>query len=166
MDVRLFSEKYAVRRMTDADMPLMLGLCRGNPTYYRFCPPFVTEDALRGDLRALPPKKTAEDKYFVGYFDGERLIALLDLIERYPDGNTAFIGFFMTDASVQHKGVGSAIIAELCGFLRAQGFGAVRLGWIKGNMQSKSFWRKNGFTETGVESVQELYTVTIAQKEL
>ena len=166
MYVHDLSEKYSVRPMTDADIPQMLSLCRGNPLYYQYCPPFVTAQSLAEDLRALPPKKTMDDKYFAGYFDGERLVALLDLILGFPDEHTAFIGFFMTAASVQRGGVGSAIIAQLCAFLKSQGFQSVRLGWIKGNRQSESFWHKNGFIETGVESVQERYTVTIAQKEL
>ena len=32
----------------------------------------------------------------MGYYDGEKLIAVMDLILTYPDEQTAFIGFFMT----------------------------------------------------------------------
>ena len=31
----------------------------------------------------------------------------------------------------------------------------VRLAYMKGNMQSRNFWRKCGFTETGVEKENE-----------
>ncbi len=166
MNISELSKKYTVRRLGEEDVPQIVALCSGNPLYYKHCPPFVTEESVREDMCALPPKKTPDDKYFVGYFSGGRLIALLDLITEYPDDETAFIGLFMTDSSAQHKGVGSAIISELCVCMGKNGFKHVRLGWVKGNPQSEGFWHKNGFAETGVVSEQELYTVIVAQREL
>ena len=73
------------------------------------------------DMTALPPEKCAEDKHYLGFFDGETLIAVLDLIERYPKNDTAYIGFFMTKKERQGYGLGS------------------------------TFWEKNGFALTGEE---------------
>ena len=78
-------------------------LCRQNDLYYQYCPPFVTEDSIRKDMAALPPGKTANDKYYVGYFDEHRLVAVMGFIMGYPDKGTSFIGFFMTDASIQNR---------------------------------------------------------------
>lgn len=166
INVAALSANYTVRTLTDADVPSILALCRQNPLYYEFCPPFVTEQSIREDMKALPRGKRLEDKYYVGYFQDERLIAVMDLIDGYPDSETAFVGFFMTDASVQRRGVGSEIIRELCVFLRKQRFAAVRLGWVKGNEQSEGFWHKNGFTETGVSYETNGYTVLVAERRL
>jgi len=107
----------------------------------------------------LPPKKTAEDKYFFGYFDGTsidsteaELVAIVDLIAAYPNSQTAFIGFFMMNEKYQGRGEGSRIIKELLGKLLEAGFENVRLGYMKGNEQSRAFWKKNGFMPTGVET--------------
>ena len=43
--------------MTEADLPILLALCRSNPGYYEHCPPFVTEESLRADLAALPAEE-------------------------------------------------------------------------------------------------------------
>ena len=51
-------------------------------------------------------------------------------------------GFFMTDVSVQNKGVGSGIITELCEKLSQRGYLYVKLGWVKGNPQAEYFWKK------------------------
>ena len=78
--------------------------------------------------------------------------------------HTAFIGFFMTDTSVQNAGIGSGIINTLCSFLKNYGFSNVRLGWVKGNPQAEHFWKKNLFIEIGVTYDTDDYTVVAAQR--
>ena len=166
MNIARLSVRYAVRPLADADVAQALALCRSNPLYFAHCPPAPTEDSLRADMQALPPGKRPEDKGYLGYFDGERLIALLDLILAYPDAQTAFIGFFMTDSAVQKQGVGSEIVKELCDFLRELGFSAVQLGWAQGNPQAERFWHKNGFVETGRIIDAGSYRVAVARRAL
>ena len=111
-----------------------------------------TLEGLRGDLTKLPPRTTPEDKYFLGYFRDGRLCAALDLILRYPNPETAFVGWFILRKDVQGRGVGTALVSELMDLLKAQGFRSVRLGRVKGNPESEAFWVKNQFTPTGVET--------------
>lgn len=166
MEISLLSDRFRVRRMTEADIPEIYALCSRNPLFYRHCPPFVTEAGIADDLRALPPGKTLSDKYYLGYYDGEKLIAVTDLILGYPDRETAFIGFFMTDISVQNAGVGSGIIDSLCSYMERLGFSGVRLGWVRGNPQAEHFWKKNRFVETGTAYDTNGYTVTVAHRVL
>ena len=164
MDIAAISTRYRVRLLTEEDIPEILSLCRENTLYYRYCPPFVTEKTIAADMKALPPHKTPRDKYYLGFYDGGKLIAVTDLITAFPDSETAFIGFFMTDVSVQNAGVGSGIIGGLCSFLAREGFSFVRLGWVKGNPQAEHFWKKNGFSETGVSYETGGYTVIVARR--
>lgn len=145
ISVELLSEHYAVRRISEGDIGKVYRLCAGNPLYYEYCPPFVTREAIREDLSVLPPGKEPEDKYYVGFYQGEALIAVMDLISGYPLASIAFIGFFMTESSVQSRGIGTAIIGDVCAYLSELGFGRVRLAWVKGNPQSEHFWLKNQF---------------------
>lgn len=90
MEVSCLSTAYRVRRLEEADVPQILRLCSGNPQFYQYHPPLATADSVRADIRALPPGKVPEDKFYVGYFAGddlstgtpseERLTAVLDLI--------------------------------------------------------------------------------------
>lgn len=164
MEIASFSGKYVVKRIGDQDVGEVFRLCSQNPLYYEFCPPFVTEESIRRDMRALPPKKGMGDKYYIGYYEGGRLIAVMDFIDACPRPGAAFVGFFMTAAAMQHKGVGTEIIGELCGYLQRLRYGEVRLGWVKGNYQSESFWRKNGFAETGDAYDTDGYTVVLARR--
>lgn len=98
-------------------------------------------------MQALPPEKTAADKYYVGYFDSGGLAAVLDLILGYPQEGTALIGFFMVDAARQGTGLGSRLVSEAAACLRAAGLSRLRLGVDRGNPQSFAFWTKNGFEQ-------------------
>lgn len=158
-----FSAEFDVRRLTFSDIPQIYDLCKENKIYYQYAPPFVTEMSIKWDMRAPPPKKTLEDKYYVGYFYNENLITILDLIQKYLDEDTVFIVFFMVDAATQRVGVGSRIIDELLMCLSCIGFKSVRLGWVAGNIQAMSFWRKNGFSETGVSYSVGDYTIIVAE---
>lgn len=166
MDISNFSDQYDVRRLTKDNIGEIYGLCRGNPLYYRHCPPFVTRESIEEDLKALPPGKEFRDKYYLGYYDKDRLNAVMDLIIGYPDRKTAFIGFFMTDVSVQNTGAGSRIIDSLCRALGSLGFLRIRLGWVSTNPQAEHFWHKNHFLETGTVVHTEAYTVTVAERRL
>lgn len=160
------SRKYAVKLLSDRDVAAVYNLCSKNTLYYDFCPPFVTPESIKADMTALPPGKRREDKFYLGYFDNDNLIAVMDLILGYPDEETAYVGFFMTDVSVQGKGVGSAIISEMSQFICSQGYSDIQLGWVKGNPQAEHFWLKNGFIATGKLYDMDDYTVVEARKNM
>lgn len=146
-----FSKNHAVRPLTAADVDEILALCAGNKQFYRYHPPIATRESILEDMTALPPGKCEEDKHYLGFFNRETLVAVLDLIERYPQNDTAYIGFFMTKKERQGCGLGSTLVGELMDELRREKFCKMRLAVDKGNPQSKAFWEKNGFALTGEE---------------
>lgn len=117
MDELLFSKKYYVRKLQKNDIDQIYDLCSKNYLYYQYRPPYVTRKSIESDMVALPDNVDFKDKYYVGYFKNEKLIAVLDLIDGYPKKDIVFIGFLMIDISVQKNGVGSAIVNELIDYL-------------------------------------------------
>ena len=166
LDAKNFSSFCTVKRIEEADIEKALSLCKGNPEFYKHCPPSATSESILADSKKLPKGKNMEDKYYVGFFIEEELTALLDLIDKFPNEETVFLGFFMMNVKFQHKGIGTAIVEDLCRYLKASGYKFVRLGWVKGNLQSEAFWHKNGFWETGVSYETERYKVIVAEKKL
>ncbi len=166
MNVSLMSNQYQVRQLLEEDVPDIYQLCSANHLYYEYCPPFVTEESIKEDMVALPPHTIMEDKYFVGFYEGNKLIAVLDLINGYPEPSIAFIGFFMTDTFVQGKGIGSKIIAYLCDYLKTQDYQKVQLAWVKGNPQAEHFWLKNGFVKLREKSSNAADCVILAERVL
>lgn len=75
LDPATFSEQYAVRELTPADVPTVLRLMQGNPLYFRYCggDAVPSEQSILRDMSIVPGKKALEDKYYVGFYRGETL---------------------------------------------------------------------------------------------
>ncbi|MDD3796524.1 MAG: GNAT family N-acetyltransferase [Lachnospiraceae bacterium] len=166
MNIEAFSDRYKVRLLTEADAGAVFELCKNNTIYYKYCPPFVTVQSVLADMKALPPRKTAEDKYYIGFYEEKKLTAVMDFIDDYPEPKIAFIGFFMTDVSVQNKGLGTEIISCLCDYLTALSYSAVRLCWVKGNPQAEHFWMKNYFVPVSETKSSAADRVIMAERRL
>ena len=143
MNIKLLSKKYEVRILDKNDVDLIYAMSCENKIYYQYHPPFVTKESIVEDMKALPPNKGYDDKYYIGFFEEDSLIANMDLILGYPTDQIAFIGLFMTNVHHQNKGVGSNIINDVCKYLKQLGYKKVRIGVDKENPQSNSFWKKN-----------------------
>ena len=158
--------RYAVRELTRADVPEMLRVARSNPLFYQYMRPDPTEENLAADLIALPPRRTLADKHFFGWFDGTRLVVMMDLISRHPQPEMAFIGWFIVDAAEQGHGLGRQLISDVLAMLKTEGVSEVRLGRIAGNPQSEHFWQVCGFSDNGLGYDTEDYHVTVMSRML
>lgn len=163
LDSRL--SDYMVKQLLEEDVPDILRLCEGNPVYYKYMKMQPSIENLTEVLTALPEGKSMDNKHFYGFYNGSKLVAILDLITEYPDKDTVFIGWFILNKDFQRTGIGTRIITEILSYLKNK-FRYVRLGYIKGNQQSENFWIKNKFSPTGEESQTEDYTIVIMQKEI
>ena len=166
LPIEALNGEYTVRLLTAADTPEMLRVARSNPQFYQYMRPDPTEDNLAADLLALPPRRTLADKHFFGWFDGDRLIAMMDLIWRHPKQEMAFIGWFILEGAVQGRGLGRQLVSGVLAMLKAQGVTEVRLGRIEGNPQSEHFWHVCGFEENGLGYDTEDYHVIVMAKKL
>ena len=102
------SAVMSVRKLSHSDLPALLSLCLGNPQYYSFLDEEPTMDALAAEMTELPPGCSLDQKSYLGFFDaGGDLFAVLDLIRGYPAERSAFIGFFMVDASRRGQVLGA-----------------------------------------------------------
>ena len=165
LDISRFSTRYSVRTMTDADADVLLAFCKENTQYYQYCGKQPSRELILSDLHITPPDTPISAKHYVGFFDDGILVAILDLIDGYPDSSTAFIGFFMMNQKRQGRQIGSGIVQELCQYLKQTEKKRVLLGIDKGNPQSTHFWKKNGFVVIR-EVAQEEGTILVAEKSL
>lgn len=97
MNLHDLSKQYEVKKIASQDIPAVYKLCSGNPDYYRFMNLQPTPENLTGVITVLPPGKKLEDKYFVGFWEGGSLLAILDLILDYPVEKTVLVGWFMLE---------------------------------------------------------------------
>ena len=165
LEVERFSKRYAVRHMLKEDAEIIYAMMRENVQFYKYCDRENTLEDVYNDMEITPPGLSKEDKYYVGYFEGKELVAILDLCASFPDKETAFIGLFMMNIDYQGKGIGTTIISELFEYLKKVDFERVRLGIDKDNPQSNNFWEKQGFVPEK-EVPQDGGVIIVANKKL
>lgn len=165
IDIKQFSRKYDVRKLHHDDVEMIYNFCKSNTQYYEYCGKEPSIELIERDLEITPPGLSIEQKYYVGFFENDNLIAVMDLEDGYPDENYAYIGFFMINHKLQGNGIGTQIISEIFEYLQELGFKKCMLGIDKDNPQSNHFWKKNGF-EVVREVVQEEGTILVAEREL
>ena len=165
IDISRLSSRYRVRRMADSDAEDILRLCRGNALYYQYCGFEASAAAIVRDLQITPPGVDRSDKYYVGFYRDGALAAVMDLIDGYPEPDMGFIGFFMMDAALQGRQIGTGIIQDVCGYLKQLGTRAVRLAMAEGNPQAGHFWKKNGFLVIDTAPMDG-WTALVAEKML
>ncbi len=142
------TQRYQVDSMTN-HLEELTALYQENPQYFAAIGQEVPTENLWEDLVAVPAGKSSTDKCFLGFWDGEKLVAVLEMVIDYPDENIAYVGLFMMSASRQRTGEGSRIMEEVFDWLRRDGYTWVELAYAYGNEQSENFWRKNGFVGNG-----------------
>ena len=145
IDISKLSKQYDVRALDDSDTDMILDVYKENDLFFQYCEAEPTRQQVIEDMHITPPGKDLASKYFIGFYQDTELVAVLDLIDGYPEPEIAYIGMFMMNIRRQGKQIGSAIISEVERYLKETGRKAVRLAINKGNPQSTHFWKKNGY---------------------
>ena len=166
MEIQHLSNQYSVRALLSTDVAMVYEVLKNNTIFYEYHPPMVTVESILEDMEALPPNKGYEDKHYIGFFQDDILVAVMDLIEHYPQNETALLGFFAMNSTLQSQGIGTAIISDCVAYLARLGFEKVRLGIDKGNPQSKAFWLKNGFSFTGEAYESDSSMILVMERKL
>ena len=165
IEIKKLSKRYDVRKLNSDDVQMIYTFCKRNTQYYKYCGKELSIELIEKDLEITPPGIPIEQKYYIGFFDNGKLVAIMDLEDGYPNCDYAYIGFFMMDCELQGRGIGSIIISEALEYLHEQGFQKSQLGIDKDNPQSNHFWRKNGFEVIREVEIEE-GIILVAEKQL
>lgn len=128
--IEQISSHYKVKIFTDNDIADIYSICKENLIYYKYMKIEPTLENITEVLTVLPPNITMDNKFFLGLYNGNQLIAILDLITGYPNVDTAYIGWFMMNKDFQGVGIGTEIISEILSFLKEKNYRYVQLGYI------------------------------------
>lgn len=90
IDITRLSSRYKIRTLTDSDVDVTLDLCQHNTLFYEYTEARPAIEEIRNDMRITPPGITLSDKYFFGFFEGQELVAVMDLIDGYPKPESAY----------------------------------------------------------------------------
>ena len=67
MNISLLSKKFRVRKLDLNDVDIVYDMSCENEIFYKYHPPFVTKESIIEDMEALPPNKSYDDKYYMGF---------------------------------------------------------------------------------------------------
>ena len=143
---------YVVRKLSENDIDIIFNLFVNNDRYFNYLGITPTKQSIIEDMNETPNGMSIDNKYFLGYFNNNELIAIIDLIDGYPNNNEAYIGLFIINRNYQNKHIGTSIFNELKQSLKDQNFLKIRLAYINDNVEAKHFWYKLGFIEDGKTS--------------
>ena len=125
-----------------------------NQKYYEYTNDAPTVESSTEIISRIPDGAGCDDKHFVGFYDKDRLISVLDLITGYPEKNDAFIGWFMVDGHLQRQGIGSQIFADVRAAMAGQGYDYLSLSCEKENKEAIAFWQAQGFKENSEDDAR------------
>ena len=161
LDIESLSTAHQVRRITQADISDVYALCKSNQKYYQYTNAAPTVESLTEIITRVPEGAGANDKHFVGFYDGDHLVSVLELITGYPEKNDAFIGWFMVAGQLQRRGIGSQIFADVRAAMAGQGYDFLSLFCEKENKEAVAFWQSQGFQGVEKEDARIHFTRTI-----
>ena len=142
---RKLSHRFDVRKLTEADVDEVLGLYLENPQYFCHTEATATREQVLLDMRVAPPGVDASCKHFVGLLTESELVAVMDVVEGYPEADVAYVGLLMVRRRLQGAGLGTAIVREAEACLKASGLRRARLAISTDNPQATHFWDRCGY---------------------
>ena len=105
----------------------------------------LTLDECIDDITALPPNTTLQQKFFIGIYLDDNLIAILDYVEGYPCTNIVYLGFFILHMDMHGKGLGKTFISTFLDSAKINKFEEVKLACYEANEIGYLFWSRMGF---------------------
>ncbi len=166
LNVEAFSTEYAVRTIREEDTADVYKFCKSNILFYESLRNSHASENLTEFMTKLPENKKEKGRHCVGFYDENKLIAVMELILGYPENSDALIGWFMVDGSLQCQGIGSRIFADVRAALKGYGFEHISLKCVQENAQAMTFWQEQGFAVNGQPENKGEYNVVMLEKDI
>lgn len=162
---------YQVRRLTEEDGDEIFALQRRHPKYHAlFLNHKVKKADVLSDLTSIPEGVLPENKFYLGMYDVDNLVAIADVVLNFPTSQTAWLGLIMVDYDVVGQGIGGKIIEMLKQALMREQFEQL-CTIVPTGSDVGSFFDAHGFStgeemlmgvrEDGCEIVGKLRTVDL-----
>lgn len=142
-------EGCTVRRLTRADAAELQVLYERCSDYHEQHEGVPTRPTAGADeLAALPPGKTAADKFSFGIHapDGE-MVGCLDLVRDFPAAGEWQIGLLLLVPEARGSGLGGRIHDAAVRWVSSRGGRTITLGVLEHAPDAERFWRRMGYQE-------------------
>lgn len=134
---------FIIKYIKEEDFSDLYNLEKNNIQYFQYTKEEPNYNSIIEEVYELPNNITIDKKHFIGFYNHNKLIAVMDLIDGYPDKQTYWIGLFIIDIEYQHIGIGTYIMNNLIEYSKKN----IQLGCLSNNQEGFAFWSKLGFRE-------------------
>lgn len=152
---------YQVKLLTQAELEEIYALQKEHPAYHaQFLAHELTKADVLADLTTLPAGVSPEQKFYLGFYEADELILIVDLVLDYPKTQNAFLGLVI--GAKKHLGQGKAtkVMQVLRSCLKREGYTTMLASSLSTDENAKHFLKCQGFLPK-----QETMTV-LAEKTL
>ena len=137
-----------MQRTSESDLGALQQVLLATPAYSLLIEgKLPSPDAALNLVSELPPGKTLEDKFVLGFFMGTELAGCADVIRGYPTSDVAFLGLLLFAEPFQGKRLGAAALVHVESFSRTLECEVLRIAVIAHNKRARKFWEREGFVE-------------------
>lgn len=161
---------YEVRVLTHADDDEIYRLQQKNQSYFDlFLDHKLTRQEAVADVDELASEAAAAQKYYLGVFNGSKLVAIIDLTVDYPLPQLVWLGqFFVDDAEVTASDR-SLILSSVIKTLKALSAVQIQLLVLKADTDNQQFYAGEDFkqvSDTRAKVNDQFVDVWVYQKDL
>jgi len=150
MDLKNFNlQNYNSRlldRTSDEDVNLLQGLCEQCNDFFQICNgKNASKDEGKEYLDFLPPNKGFNDKFEIGIFDSNRLVAFVAIVRNFNQNGKYALGILLLLPEYRGKGLGKEIVRNVENWVLSENGREIRVVVQGQNTKALKFWKKNGF---------------------
>ncbi|MFC6163576.1 GNAT family N-acetyltransferase [Lactiplantibacillus dongliensis] len=139
---------FKIRLLTAADQQALFDLERSNPGYRESLGAGeLTLAEIQSDLTAHPEQVSADQKQVFGFYLATHLVAVLDILNQYPEQDFIFIGLLMVGAPYQRRSVGKVIATGLMQAALKSGIHCLQLTRVTADTGVAAFWHQLDFED-------------------
>lgn len=146
--ISIFSAPYSVRELTEKDLPQMLALEKSQADYLKLQGKSdLTIDEIKSDLTSVPLSVNQNQKWTLGFFKDEKLVAIIDFLTDYPQVQTVWIGLFIVSKADEGKGIAAHLSKALFKSLKSEQFTNVQTLKYEQETTNQILLEKLGFID-------------------
>lgn len=147
---------FTVKPLTQADVSAILAFQAEHPEYHRhYQVEPVTKADILADLQALPARALPEQKFYLGFYQGDELVVLVDLVLDHPQANCAWLGLIMTNAAKLRQGYATKVLTAVKQALKREGYTELLTSTALSDETAQAFLTAQNFSQGVVTKVVE-----------
>ncbi len=97
------------------------------------------------DTELVPPGLSPDKKIFAAFSKNGKPVAILDLLEGFPDETCCWIGLLLVHRDLHGKGIGRELTSAVEKTAVSKGYNSIMLGVVTQNIKALRFWSSLGF---------------------